>query len=327
MLAHYTFIENGERRNTNTWFTCQNEFVLDYLLGLVRTLSEELPRGCPEASKHTLVIRQRVCKYMMNALVFSVNYKDTGNTNVCHMTNFPMYPLLNDLGVEVYSIYKALFKNSLQFNNGYTKHCFERMVMDPGVIRSPYLSKRDFIFGVFYMVLTGRMKLSEELCKSYRYSSMVHPINQIFDLMLVLVSGPSVTPMESQSSVELTQHDFGVAVCHHGAISDARLWNTSKLVSIAAGSHKIDPASIMYRPTARGTTSILMASKGAFVLYPREEEKALGLLIINANRARSVAVFCTTKANVRVFPSALHFLQELSQRYPDSHVLRVKEVG
>ena len=122
----------------------------------------------------TSVLRGRVNKFLFNALAFNVNYKDTGNTNVAHMTTFPMYPLETDPRVlerendGLYPMLRTLFHNTLLINHGYVKHCYERLVSPFALLDSPFLSKRDFNLAVFYLVLTGHLRLSETLCKSYR---------------------------------------------------------------------------------------------------------------------------------------------------------------
>ena len=283
--------------SNNNWFSAEDRGVIHYLIDLARSINNG--RVSP-VDRTTSVLRGRVNKFLFNALAFNVNYKDTGNTNVAHMTTFPMYPLETDPRVlerendGLYPVLRTLFHNTLLINHGYVKHCYERLVSPFALLDSPFLSKRDFNLAVFYLVLTGHLRLSETLCKSYRYSSPSNPVNLLFGLFTALGGGVARRTGVSltESPVVPDEHSFGVAVVHLNAPEEARLWGVREWNKIVADAHLARPNSIEKRRVRRGSTGLMRRVKGGFLISEDEEgRRMVGLLIINASPSRNVVIF------------------------------------
>ncbi|GFR78649.1 hypothetical protein ElyMa_002267900, partial [Elysia marginata] len=224
------------------------------------------------ADEGILRIRLRVHRFLFNALVFNVNYKDTGNTNVAHMTTFPMYPLelesetLERENAWLYPTFRMLFFNTLHINHGYVKHCFEKLVTPFATASSPYLRKSDFHLVTFYMVVTGHLKLSEVLCKSYRYASPSNPMNILFGLFTALscsARDPKRCRMVKQPPVVPNKLAMGMAVVYHNAVDEARLWTQLDWNNIASAvvADAVQD-SINYEIVRRGSTELMRPCSG-----------------------------------------------------------------
>ena len=291
--------------------------MIQYLVELARSINNG--RVSP-VDRQTAALRNRVNKFLFNALAFNINYKDTGHTNVAHMTTFPMYPLETDREVVekenewLYPVLRTLFHNTLLINHGYVKHCYERLAAPFALQDSPFLTRRDFNLAVFYLVLTGHLRLSETLCKSYQYSSPSNPVNLLFGLFTALGGGASrkrITSGEGEDPPALPdEHAFGVAVVHLNAPEEARLWGVREWNKIAANAHLARPNSIEKRRVRRGSTGLMRLVKGGFLIFEDEEGlRLVGLLIINASPSRSVAIFwCARTGRTASFSSTQSFL-------------------
>lgn len=312
------YVYKGLQSPGNPFCYIPNINVLNYLLELIRLINAQISTSVGLAPKHTLIIRQRVFLYLLNGLCFNVNYKDTGNTNFCHMTTFSMYPLerqfclktTNEKGLRYYNIFQKLFDNSLLINNGYIKHCFEYLIASKHHQSSPFITKRDFYYALFYFIMTGHMSLSEILCKRYRYSSPSNFFSYLFDLFSMLTSPLECIPSNPGNIHDmcLSQHDLGVCVVYHDAIENIRLWNKCKLHAIAQHSSLIPLTAIEYNPVYRNSSSLLLRRRGGFICY---SSNIIGLLVLNIVPSRNTVVFCTQQGNIYTFNSILHFLRIL----------------
>lgn len=324
------YIYKGLQSPGNSFCYIPNINILNYLLELIRLINAQISTVIGLAPKHTLIIRQRVFLYLLNGLCFNVNYKDTGNTNFCHMTTFSMYPLerhcylkTSKRGLGYYKIFKKLFENSLLINNGYIKHCFEYLIASTHNQSSPFITKRDFFYAVFYFTMTGHMTLSETLCKKYRYCSPSNFFSFLFDLFSMLTFSLECIPNNPANipPLCLSQHDLGVCVVYHDAIENIRLWDKCKLHAIAQHSSLIPLTAIEYQSVYRNSSSLLLRKRGGFICYYSD---LMGLLVLNIVPSRNTVFFCTKQGTIYNFNSILHFLRELRTQNITS--LRILEI-
>lgn len=140
------------------------------------------------------IVRQRMLKFLFNALAYNLNYKDLAHTNVEHMTNFFMYPLVCTPKGRLYPFFCKMFANTLTINGGYLDHC-DKKVLDGGLTCNPFITRRDFDLVLLYFVLTGKIKLSVLACRSYLYKGSFNPLSDIYKCFLMALKRSCAIPM------------------------------------------------------------------------------------------------------------------------------------
>ncbi|KAK3802446.1 hypothetical protein RRG08_018556 [Elysia crispata] len=133
----------------------------------------------PIAPRYLVVIRQRMFRFLTNALVYNVNYKDLGHTNVVHYTNFTMYPFLKTNTTGLYPFFLRLFDNSLDLNGGYVEYCKSRVV-ESTEVSNPFVSRRDFDLALVYFILTDALALPKVSCRSYLFRGGYNTLKDIY---------------------------------------------------------------------------------------------------------------------------------------------------
>lgn len=138
------------------------------------------------APPHVKEVRRRMMKYLRNALFYNVHYKDLGHTNVPHMTNFPMYPLSEGAHrSDVYPLFAKLFGNTVKFNGGYLDHC-DDVVIAGRDVSSPFVARRDFDLALVYFVLTGAIRLTKCVCRSYLFKGSFNPLKDVYKVFVAV---------------------------------------------------------------------------------------------------------------------------------------------
>ncbi|RUS70279.1 hypothetical protein EGW08_021956 [Elysia chlorotica] len=344
---------------TNSWFSVKHSFIAQYLAHLARDIAigGDGKGRLIKASADTAIIRRRVQKYMFNALIYNINYKDTGNVNICHMTTFPMHVLENNGNVvnadlaEVYPLYKTLFDNTIWMNHQYAKHCF-KTVLDPLYFSSMSLSEKDynnncfvckldFHYAVFYFVMTGGMTISEAVCKNYHYATPVSPLTQLFDLFLVVYAMPMIPSSRSSSSSTSTSKLYSVsleamvrAVTHHGVVRESRLW-TPKVWKAISDAYPEQPSTpydlskqippITTTVIKRGLIGLMRAANpGAFLIYASQSVSTSsrrvfrGLVIVNESPSASACIYWCARTGLRAsFASTANFIRAVRKPFED----------
>lgn len=137
-------------------------------------------------------------KFLFNALAYNLNYKDLAHTNVEHMTNFFMYPVVRTQEDRLYPFFSKMFANTLMINGGYLEHC-DMEVVDAGLTANPFITRRDFDLSLMYFVLTGKMKLTVLACRSYLFKGSFNPLADIYKWFLLALKRAGTIPMRALS--------------------------------------------------------------------------------------------------------------------------------
>jgi hypothetical protein len=168
---------------------------VEKLMGVCRAVSNN-NQGVTEVPDYLRVVRKSVLKYLYNAIFYNVNYKDLALSNVEHMTNFFMYPVTTTTThktAEVYPFYTRMFANTSTVNGGYLEHCFSAII-DGGIGDHPFVTRRDFDLLLIHEVLTGSIKLSRTLCKSYLFKGTYNPLTDVYKCFVMTLKMSSNVP-------------------------------------------------------------------------------------------------------------------------------------
>lgn len=174
------------------WFEVSSPLCMTILMDLCTTINTNNLRATP-TPEYMRVIRKRILRFLKNALTYNINYKDLGHTNVCHMTTFPMYPLEPPPADDLYQVFRRLFSNTLLINGGYVAHC-DASVVSLGFPDPPFVNRRDFDLALLYMVLTGQVKLTKKVCRSYLFKGGFNPLDEVFDLLTFITRSVPTPP-------------------------------------------------------------------------------------------------------------------------------------
>lgn len=159
----------------NKWFTALDSRATIVLTELCLANINNTIKPTPE---YLITIRRRMHVFLFNALAYNLNYKDLAHTNIEHMTNFFMYPLISTPKDKLYPFYSKVFANTLMINGGYLDHC-DRKVVDI-IEDNPFITRRDFDLALMYFLLTRKINLSEAACKSYTFKGSFNPLADVY---------------------------------------------------------------------------------------------------------------------------------------------------
>ena len=162
-------------------------------------VSADINNSVRVVPEYLVIIRRRMCKFLFNALAYNLNYKDLAHTNVEHMTNFFMYPLVCTPKDRLYPFYLKMFANTLMVNGGYLDHC-DRMVVDAGITTNPFITRRDFDLTLMYFVITDKVKLTVTACRSYLFKGSYNPLADVYKCFLAALKGTNAIPTRSPSN-------------------------------------------------------------------------------------------------------------------------------
>ena len=151
-------------KSNNSYFEYCSEDVERLLFNLTKDLELKKEELIP-LPKYLEVVRNRVRKFLTNALFYNVNYKDFGHLNISHWTNFLIYPLERVEG-DIYPFFMKFFNNTAYTNGGYVNYCVRTTIRGN---ETPFIHRRDFDLLVLYLVLTKKIRLSVTLCRSYLF--------------------------------------------------------------------------------------------------------------------------------------------------------------
>lgn len=255
------------------WFNTVDREAVAILADLCRVINNNDSSIAP-TPKYLYIVRRRMFTFLINAISFNVHYKDLGHTNVVHMTNFPMYPL--ETGPKMYGVFNKLFRNTVMINGGYIAHCDRSVVSLGGAENNPFVSRRDFDLVLLYLVLTGKIRLSLEVCRSYLFKGSFNPLSDVFKCLTFATAMPqSVSgqndggwrpaggavflPAESQLSEQSIK--LGLKYC--GGY-DILFWRPSKIRQITSASAGYSQVSVKCVKVTPET--VVAESKGLYVV-------------------------------------------------------------
>lgn len=152
-------------------------------------------RAAPE---YLVTVRRRMREFLYNALAYNLNYKDLAHTNVVHMTNFFMYPMVSTPKDKLYPFYSKTFANTLTVNGGYLDHC-DREIIDAGLAAHPFITRRDFDLTLLYFVLTDKIKLTVPACRSYLFKGSFNPLVDVYKYFLMALKRANAIPVRAPS--------------------------------------------------------------------------------------------------------------------------------
>lgn len=173
------------------WFLVSDKRAVTVLLDLCSAISNNND-DIKLVPNHVKIVRERMIKFLFNALAYNVHYKDLGHMNLEHMTNFFMYPMTNSS--QLYPFYTNLFENTLSINGGYLQHC-KKLVIDAGISGNPFVTRRDFDLTLLYFILTGKIKLTVEACRSYLFKGSFNPLADVFKCFVMVLKMTTELPM------------------------------------------------------------------------------------------------------------------------------------
>lgn len=168
------------------WFTASPKDVAEKQLMHVCLASSNINSAVTEVPDYLREVRASVMKYLFNAMFYNVNYKDLALTNIEHMTNFFMYPMVTSETAtpNVYPFYESMFANTSLVNGGYLSHCFS-VVIDNGLRKHPFVTRRDFDLLLIHKILTGEVQLSLTICRSYLFKGKYNPLADVYKCFLM----------------------------------------------------------------------------------------------------------------------------------------------
>lgn len=222
------------------------------------------------------IVRASVLKYLFNAVYFNVHYKDLALSNIEHMTNFFMYPIIeedNTATPRVYPFYKKLFANTSTVNRGYLTHCFTA-VIDAGLTNNPFITRRDFDLMLLHKVLTGELKLSLTLCRSYLFKGSYNPLAEVHKCFVMALRMASEIPptvcqwvkvagayvmCAAEAGMTKRALKIGLSFCADNVL----YWTPSKIASIMEFARTTD---VRVSTEKIPSTSLMTVTKGVFLI-------------------------------------------------------------
>lgn len=267
--------------------------------------------GVTEAPEYLKVARESILEYLFNALFFNVNYKDLAQSNLEHMTNLFMNPMPEMTTTpRVYPFYEKMFRNTAITTRGYLTHCFS-VVIDAGVRDHPFVTRRDFDLLLLHKVLTGELKLSLALCRSYLFKGSYNPLSEVRKCFLMTIqmhegisrplSETTWTTMDGGFVMQSTAHHLtkrvlkmGLTYCADHVIH----WTPAKISAIIRFAETTD---LRVRSTKVRSSALFTVTKGVFLIG-----KSQGLII--STRDCHPYVFAWTPAGLHRFDDITEYL-------------------
>lgn len=185
-------------------FVAPDKRVVGVLLELCEAASNN-HRSLRLVPEYLKVVRARMVKFLFNALAYNVNYKDLSHTNVEHMTNFFMYPAEMPHR-PIYPFCEKLFANTLLVNGGYLNHC-DCIIVDAGISNSPFVTRRDFNLTLLYLVLTGKVRLTVTVCRSYLFKGSYNPLEEVFKGLVMALKMTQALPARMHTARWVVKND------------------------------------------------------------------------------------------------------------------------